>query len=439
MKSKIFLPLFILIFSFSVYAQTVHRIIINGVINPVATEYIVKSIERAEDEQAELLVIQLDTPGGLMKSMHIIIKAIQSSSVPVAVYVAPSGSRAGSAGVFITFAAHIAAMAPSTNIGSAHPVFSGSGMPQDTSGTDTMMEKVVNDAVAKIKSVAKTRGRNVEWAEKAIRESANITETEALELNVIEYVVPNTDSLLAVIDGKEIQLDSGVKKILKTRRARIITYEMNWRQRLLDTISDPNIAYILMMIGMAGIMLELYNPGAILPGVAGGISLILGLYALQTLPVNYAGLLLIVFAIILLLLEIKIPSYGLLSIGGIVALVMGSVMLFDSPLPFFSLSWKVILGVVIFTVLFFFFVIGMTIRTHRAKPTTGFQGMIGETGVVFKQIDPVGKVKIHGEYWEAVSDKPVKKGKYVEVVEYDGKSLQIKVEEKQLGNNKGKV
>lgn len=429
MKNLFLSALILLFFISSNFAQTVHRIIINGVINPVATEYIINSIERAENERAELLIIQLDTPGGLMESMHKIVKAIQSSSVPVAVYVAPSGSRAGSAGVFITYAAHIAAMAPSTNIGSAHPVFgSGTGMQADSATTETLMEKVVNDAVAKIKTVAEKRGRNQEWAEKAIRESANITETEALKLNVIEYIVPDTDSLLAVVDGKVINLDTGEKKTLNTRKASIITYEMNWRQRLLDIITNPNIAYILMMLGIYGILFELYNPGTILPGVVGGICLIMGLYALQTLPVNYAGVLLIVFAVILFLLEVKIPSYGLLTIGGVLSLILGSVMLFDSPLPFLKVSWEVITFVVIISILFFVFAVGMAIRTHRKKPTTGTVGMIGETGEVYKAINPTGTVKIHGEFWQAYSDVPIKKGERVKVVEYDGQNLKIKVQ-----------
>lgn len=410
-------------------ANTVHRIIINGVINPVATEYIVQSIERAEDEEAELLVIELDTPGGLMESMHQIVKAIQASDVPVAVFVAPSGSRAGSAGVFITYAAHIAAMAPSTNIGSAHPVFGGGtpGMEADSAGTETMMEKVTNDAVAKIKTVAEKRGRNIEWAEKAIRESANITETEALELDVIEYIVTDIDSLLAVVDGKEVKLDNGNKKTLTTRNSSVITYEMNWRQKLLDTITNPNIAYILMMLGFYGILFELYNPGSILPGVVGGICLIMGLYALQTLPVNYAGLLLIIFAIVLFLLEIKIPSYGLLTIGGVTSLIMGSIMLFDSPLPFLQVSWEVILTVVLMSIIFFVFAIGMAVRTHRKKPATGKEGMIGEIGEAFTAINPEGKIKLHGEFWKAMSDQPIKKGQKVQVTKYDGVTLQVHV------------
>ncbi len=428
MKKILLLQFILCLLIGSSYARIVHRIIIDGVINPVATEYIVKSIEKAEKENAELLLIQLDTPGGLMESMHRIMKAIQSSDIPIAVYVAPSGSRAGSAGVYITYSAHIAAMAPSTNIGSAHPVFGSGTEKMDSTATETMMEKVVNDAVAKIKAVAKTRGRNVEWAEKAVRESANITETEALKLRVIEYIAPSVDSLLAMLDQKSITLDDGEIKQLKTRNATVITYEMSWRQRLLDTVTNPNIAYILMMIGMAGIMLEIYNPGSILPGVVGGVSLIIALYAMQTLPVNYAGLLLIIFAIILFLLEIKIPSFGLLTIGGIISMVIGSIMLFDSELPFLRIAWEVIAVVVSLTVLFFIFAIGMAVRTHRKKPTTGQQGMIGEIGEVYKKLDPNGTVIIHGEYWKAFSDSTINKGQRVKVVECDHKHLTIKVE-----------
>ena len=360
--------------------------------------------------------------------MHQIMKAIQSSEVPVAVYVAPSGSRAGSAGVYITYAAHIAAMAPSTNIGSAHPVFGEGSAKMDSTTTETMMEKVVNDAVAKIKAVAKTRGRNVEWAEKAVRQSANITETEALKLHVIDYIAPTLDSLLSEIDGKKITLDDGEIKVLNTRNANVITFEMNWRQQLLDTVTNPNIAYILMMIGMAGIMLEIYNPGSILPGIVGGVSLIVALYAMQTLPVNYAGLLLIIFAIVLFLLEIKIPSFGLLTIGGIISMVVGSIMLFDSEMPFLRIAWQVIAVVVSLTALFFIFAIGMAVRTHRKRPTTGKQGMLGEVGEVYKKLDPAGTVIIHGEYWKAISDTPINKGQKVKVIECDDKHLTIKVE-----------
>ena len=426
MKSFI---VFILLSGQFLFAATVHRIIINGVINPAASEYIVSSIDRAENEQAQLLVIKMDTPGGLMESMHKIVKAIQTSRVPVAVYVAPSGSRAASAGVFITYAAHIAAMAPSTNIGSAHPVFGGGspGGKPDSSASETMMEKVVNDAVAKIKSMANTRGRNINWAERSIRESANITAEEALKLNVIDYIIPTLDSLLTLLDGKKVTLDDGVVKTLKTAGARVATFEMNWREKLLDTITNPNIAYILMMLGMLGLTLELYHPGAILPGVVGGISLILGLYAMETLSVNYAGILLIIFSGILFLLEIKIPSFGVLSIGGVVSLIAGSVMLFDSNLPFLQISWQVIVAVVLITTLFFVLLVSLVVRTYRKKPTTGVEGMAGEIGEVYKTLNPQGTIKVHGEFWKAICDQTQKKGQRVEVVEVDKKTLLLKV------------
>jgi len=430
MKRTLLFILMLLAYTEVFSQHVVHRIIINGVINPIATEYIIKSIERAEKQRAGLLVIEMDTPGGLMESMHQIVKAIQGSAVPVAVYVAPSGSRAGSAGVFITYAAHIAAMTSSTNIGSAHPVFGQdpTGKEQDSTTTNTMMEKVVNDAVAKIRSMAEKRHRNADWAEKAIRESANVTETEALKLNVIDYVVPSMDSLLVVIHGKEILLDTGSTVKLETNKAQILTFEMSMRQRILDTIINPNVAYLLMMFGVFGLLFELYNPGSILPGIVGGICLITGLYSMETLSVNYAGLLLILFAIILFILEIKIPSYGLLTIGGVISMIIGSVMLFDSPLPFMRVSLHLILLFAILSALFFIFAIGMTLRTHRKKPTTGAQGMVGETGKVTKKIDPEGTVLIHGEYWKATSSKPLGEGQKVKVIEVDSNSLQIIVE-----------
>jgi len=429
MRKFFFFFFWSLLITTNLVAQPVHRIVLDGVINPVATEYIQKSIQRAEENEAQLLVIELDTPGGLMESMHQIVKAIQASRVPVAVYVAPSGARAASAGVFVTYAAHIAAMAPSTNIGSAHPVFGSSPMggQPDSMMSKTMLEKVTNDAVAKIKSLAAKRGRNGQWAEKAIRESANITAEEAVRLHVVDYLVPTLDSLLKVIDGKAVKLDNGQKVVLHTAQAPIITFRMNWRQRILDTLSNPNIAYILLMLGIYGLLFELYNPGSILPGVVGGICLILGLYALQTLPVNYAGVLLILFAVILFLLEIKIPSYGLLTIGGVIALIMGSLMLFDSPLPFLRVSWQVITFVVILSVLFFVFAIGMAVKTHRKKPTTGLVGLIGEIGEVFNPLRPEGTIKVHGEFWRAVCDVPCKKGQKVRVIGYDKQTLTLKV------------
>ena len=422
MKNKILIWLFILVASILAQTKIIHKITIDGIINPIATEYILESIEKAEEAGAELLIIEMDTPGGLMVSMHDIVKGILGADVPVAVYVSPSGSRAGSAGVFITIAAHIAAMAPGTNIGSAHPVNMGGA--QDTSRV--MEEKIVNDAVAHIRSVAEKRGRNADWAESAIRESANITEKEALKLNVVDHIVPTVDSLLIAVHGREVEVLSGYR-VLDTENARIESYEMNWRQRALDILSDPNILYILFLIGITGISLELYNPGSILPGVVGGICIILFLYSVQTIPINIAGLLLILFSAILFLLEIKIPSYGLLTIGGVISLVLGSLMLVDSPLPFLQISWKVILGATITMTLFFIIAISFVIRAHRKKPSTGKEGLVGEEGVTIDDLNPTGQIEIHGEIWKAVSDLRIKKGQRVIVEEVHSQHLRLKV------------
>ena len=422
MKNKLIIFFLLSVIPAMAQPKIVHKIMIDGVINPVATEYIIESIDKAEEQNAELLIIEMDTPGGLMVSMHEIVKAILGADVPVAVYVSPPGARAGSAGVFITAAAHIAAMAPGTNIGSAHPV--NMGGTQDTS--KVMEEKIVNDAVAHIRSVSEKRGRNADWNEKAIRESANITEKEALRLKVIDYIVTNVDSLLAEINGQEVEVLSGFRT-LQTIDARIESFEMNWRQRALDILSDPNILYILFLIGITGISLELYNPGSILPGVVGGISMILFLYSVQTIPVNIAGILLIIFAAILFLLEIKIPSYGLLTIGGVISLVLGSVMLVDSPLPFLQISWKVILGATLTITLVFLLAIAFVIKAHRKKPTTGKEGLVGEEGITIEDLKPVGQIEIHGEVWKAISDVKIRKGKRVIVEEVDSQHLRLKV------------
>lgn len=424
MRTFIFSFLFLIA---SVSAQdkpTVHILTYSGVINPVSTDLIRMAIERADKAGSECLIIELDTPGGLMKSMQKIVKDILASPVPVVVYIAPPGSRAGSAGVFITYSANVAAMAPGTNIGAAHPVTMGSGA--DTS--QTMMEKVTNDAVAFIRSIAEKRGRNAEWAEKAVRESASVPASEALELNVIDVIATDVDSLLAWIDGREFEvLDA--KKTVHTANARKEQIEISWRYKILNVISDPNIAYILLLIGIYGIFFELYNPGAILPGVVGGICLILAFYALHTLPVNYAGLLLILFSIVLFVAEIKIPSYGMLTVGGIVSLILGSVMLFKSSMPFLQVSWKIIAFAVIVTTLFFLFAIGLGIQAQRRKPVTGDQALVGEIGTAIENFaSGRGQVSIHGEYWEAYSDEKIRKGNTVEIT--GAKNLKLYVKKK---------
>ena len=314
----------------------VHVLSVADVINPVSAEYITESLHAAIQQGAQALIIQLDTPGGLDKSMRLIIKEMLNSPIPVIVFVAPSGSRAASAGTFITLAAHVAAMAPGTNIGAAHPVAVGSG----EMGKE-MAEKVTNDAAAYIKSIAEQRGRNVEWAEKAVRESVSASETEALQHKLIDLIALDLNDLLKQLNGRKVVTLAG-EHILRTDGAARQHVEMSLPQRLLSMLADPNVAYMLLMLGAAGLFFEISMPGVVLPGVIGGISLLLGLYALQLLPVNYAGLALIVLAIILFIAEIKVTSYGALTIGGIIAMILGSLMLFDAPppLPGLSLGWS---------------------------------------------------------------------------------------------------
>lgn len=401
-------------------SRPVHVLELDGVINPVSSQFIREALQDAQNQGAECFVIQLDTPGGLMDSMRDIIKDILSARIPVIVYVHPSGSRAASAGVFISYAAHIVAMTPGTNMGAAHPVTIG-----QTDSSSAMMEKVTNDAAAYIRSLAEKRNRNVEWGEKAVRESVSITEKEALELGVIDYIVPTLDSLLKVVNGKEVEVGDQ-NYVLHTENAEIVTIRMNWRFRLLDRISDPNIAYILMLLGMYGIIFELSNPGSILPGIVGVIFLILAFFAMQTLPINYAGLMLIIFAIILFLLEIKIASYGLLSIGGVISMLLGSLMLFDSPEPFFKVSLGVILPAVIFTAAFFMFAVGLALKAQKRKPVSGAQAIIGEVGVAVDRLNLEGQIKVHGEFWNALSDSPIKAKEKVKVKEVlDGLVLKV--------------
>jgi len=390
-----------------------------GVVNPVMSEFITKSIDQAVREGDELLVIELDTPGGLDTSMRSIVQKIMGSSVPVAVYVSPTGARAASAGVFITLSAHIAAMAPGTNIGAAHPVGVGGKMDK------TMAEKAVNDAAAYIRSIAEKRGRNAEWAEEAVRKSVSITNEKALELNVIDFVAKDIDDLLRQINGMVVETTKG-KITLNTNDVNIRHREMSLRHKILNLISDPNIAYLLMLLGFYGIFFELTNPGAIFPGVFGAICLILALYSFQTLPVNYAGLLLILFGIILFILEIKVTSFGLLTIGGIVSMIMGSLMLFESPLPFFKVSLKVILPAVIITSALFIVAIILAVKAHRRRPATGTEGLIGLEGEARSDIMKEGIVLVHGEIWQAWSDEPVKKGQKVIIESVDKLRLKVK-------------
>ena len=395
-------------------------ITLSGVINPVATEYIGKSIKIANEKKVEVLVIELDTPGGLDTSMRKIVKDIIGSEVPVVVYVSPSGSRAASAGVFITLSAHIAAMAPGTNIGAAHPVGIGEKMDK------VMAEKATNDAAAYIKSLAERNARNAKWAEDAVRKSISATEEEALREGVIDLVSKDLNSLLSDIDGKKVRTVIG-EKVLNTAKVNIIREEMGLRHRILNLISDPNVAYILMLLGFYGLFFELTNPGSIFPGVMGGICLILAFYAFQTLPVNYAGLLLIILAIILFILEVKIISHGVLTIGGIISMVIGSIMLFESPAPFMKLSLYVILPAAIITALFFSLTLGLAFKAFKRKPVTGSEGLLGGEGVASTDITKDGgMILLHGERWSAYSDEPISKGEKVKVEAVSGLKVKVK-------------
>ncbi|MEP6584350.1 MAG: nodulation protein NfeD [Ginsengibacter sp.] len=388
----------LILLPFSSISQSVISININGGINPSSAEFISKSIKQAEKENAECLLIHLNTPGGLVTSTRGIVTDILQSKVPVVVYVSPTGAHAGSAGVFITMAANIAAMAPETNMGAAHPVNLQGGM------DSTMNEKVMNDAAAFIKTIAMKRNRNVEWAEDAVRHSVSITEHEALEKNVIDLVALNDAVLLDQINGKEISMSSG-SKVLHTKNAQLKKVDMGFFQKILDRISDPNVAYILMMLGFYGIMFELFNPGAILPGIAGVIFLIFAFYAMNSMPVNYAGLGLIIFGIILFLLEIKVISHGMLTIGGVVSVLLGSLILFrtSSTENFISISKSLVFATTGVTTLFFLFVVGMGIKAQRLKPSSGIEVLIGKSGQTIETLDPSGSVRVNGEIWKAES------------------------------------
>jgi len=394
---------------------------IDGDINPATGKFIIDSIDEATKQNAQCLVIQLDTPGGALESTRLIVKKMLTSSIPIIVYVSPTGARAGSAGVFITMAANVAVMAPGTHIGAAHPVTLGGEGKVDK----TMTEKIVNDTVAFIKNIAKTRGRNVDWAEKAVRKSVSITEDEAVKLNVVDFVIRDFQTLLTNLDGKVIKFD-GVTRTLHTKGVQPHRIEMTWSQKLLAIISHPQIALYLLMLASLGIFFELSNPGAILPGVVGGISLVLSLYVLQVLSVNYAGLALIVFAFILFIAEIKVVSHGLLAVGGVISLFLGSIMLFDTPEAYMRLSLSAIIPAVLVTSAFFIFAVTMAVRARLRKPTTGTEGLIGEVGIASTPIAPEGKVSIHGEFWDVVSDQNIGEGEKVQVIGVVNLKLKVK-------------
>jgi membrane-bound serine protease (ClpP class) len=399
---------------------------IKGPIGPVTMGYVQRVVERARVERAQCVVMAMDTPGGLDASMRGIIKDILASPVPVVIFVHPAGGRAASAGAIISLASHIVAMSPSTNIGAAHPVPVGQGQMDDE-----MSEKVTNDAAAYARGLAKDRGRDVEWAEKIVRESHSSTAEEAHEIGVVDIIATDLDDLLSRLDGFTVDV-AGENRTLATETARVIEVEPSFRERFLAKVTDPNIAYLLMLLGIFGIFFELQNPGAIFPGVIGAIAILIAFYALQLLPVNYAGVALILLAIIMFLLEIKIPSGGLLTVGGVVAMIIGSIMFIDSPLPFMRVSFSVIIPAVIFTALFFLLAVSMGLRAQSKKVATGGRGLTGEVGTAKSDIGKTGSVFVHGEYWNARSDEPVSNGSKVEIVTVDGMVLTVKPLKKEV-------
>lgn len=400
-------------------AAQVRVVTVSGPINPVTADYLRRNIHEAGRQGEELLLIEMDTPGGLDSAMRDIVKEMLTSRVPVVVFVAPAGSRAASAGAIIALAADVCAMAPGTNIGAARPVTIGE------KPDETMREKMVNDAAAYAEGIALKRGRDPALAQRMVRESLSLSAEKALEGKVVDLLATDRADLLRKLDGRRISRD-GRELVLHLAGATIKEYGMGTRERVLDAISNPNVAYILLMIGLLGLFFELSNPGVILPGVIGGISLLLAFFALQTLPVNYAGVLLILLGLILFIAEIKIVSHGMLTVGGVVAMIFGSLLLFESPEPYFRVSWQVILVTIVAVSGFAVFAVTMAVRAHRQKPTTGREGLIGETGEAAGDLAPEGKVFVRGEYWDAWSDEPVAAGEKVAVIAVEGMRVKVK-------------
>ncbi len=415
------------VFSIEEKTSPVIRMVrVADVISPTIADFIVKELEKANAADLRAFLIELDTPGGLDTAMRTIIQGILGSRIPVIVYVYPSGARAASAGALITLASDFAVMAPGTNIGAATPVSIGvGGGEEETDKKSDMKKKVIEDASAYARSLAEQRGRNTDWAERIVREATSTSAEEALKVEVIDFIAEDEQALLQKLDGRSY-VRKGEKKLLQTDGVVLEQVEMGWRQEILNTISNPNIAYLLMMLGILGIFFEISQPGVIFPGAIGALALLLAFFAFQTLPVNWVGALLILLAFILFLLEIAVPSFGMLTVGGIISLTLGSMMLIETSEPYMQISRAVIAGTVAAASCLIILVLFFVVRTQRGRFFSGYEGMVGELGEAVTAIDRKGRVFVHGEYWDSFSAEPISAGETVEVVRL-GENLRMEV------------
>jgi len=420
---RYFFPVLLILFLPTLGNSSIIRITVDAPIHPITSEYIQKSLEKADRENASLIIISINTPGGLDTSMREIIEKILSTKTPVVAYVSPSGARAASAGFFIGVACDLFVMAPGTNTGAAHPVgVSITGQQMD----ETMSDKVTHDAASYIKSIAEKRGRNIKMAEDAVRESLSYTATEALEGGLIDLIALDEKEIIDFFHNKTIQKFDGEEIVLDLQSEEVVDLPMTPRQKFLLTISNPNLAYILLMLGLLGLYFEFSNPGSILPGVLGGLCLLVAIFSFQILPINYVGLILILLSIGLFILELKVQSYGILSVGGILAMVIGSIMLIDAPIPELRPSLKFIIPVAIGLSLIFLFLIILAVRVHMRKALTGKEGLVGKIGVTRTELNPEGKIFVHGEIWNAEAQQDIPEGTKVKVSEVL-ENLKVKV------------